>query len=183
MKTTRLLLVDDEPHILSALSRALRHELRGRIEGLQMDTECEPQKALERLKTQSYALVISDFRMPGMTGAELLGLLKILQPYAGRVILSGQVDRDGLMAAINAARIHRFLSKPWEDAEVAAVVLDVLQQCRQEAETDLLADIQRARQNDISPQELERRRLERLEPGITRVQWDLDGAYQLEPPR
>lgn len=177
-----VLLVDDEPGILQALVRTFR---RGSADGLwpalKTETFTDPQAALARAEEQSFAVAISDFRMPGMNGAQLLTALRERQPECRRVILSAHADFDGLTEAINAARISLFLSKPWNEPELLAAVHEQLAEHRRAVETLLLAERQRLAQGEMSPQEAERRRLERLEPGITQVQWSSDGAYVLDP--
>ena len=181
MEMQRLLLVDDEPHILSALQRSLRHALMGRVPGLSLEVESDPLQALNRLAQRPYALVLSDYRMPGLNGVQLLTRLRELQPLAGRLILSGEIDREALSAAINEAQIHHFLVKPWQDEQLATVLLQALEAGRQRAETEALAAQARLERGVITPQELERQRLERLEPGITRVEWGADGAVIMDP--
>ncbi|MDN3542916.1 MAG: response regulator [Roseateles asaccharophilus] len=178
----RILLVDDEPSIVKALFRSLR---QGTAEGLwpalQVETFTDPEAALARSCEQHFDLVISDYRMPGMSGARLLAQLRELQPHCRRVILSGYTDSEGLLAAINEAQITRFFTKPWNERELLYGVRALLQEQKSARETEILAEQQRLAQGDISPQEAERRRLERLEPGITKVQWSDDGAYVLDP--
>lgn len=177
-----VLLVDDEPAILHALVRTLR---RGTADGLwqSLHTEAftDPAAALARAQEQSFALAISDFRMPGMNGAQFLAGLRDCQPDCRRIILSAHADFDGLTDAINSARISLFLSKPWNEPELLAAVHEQLQEHRRRVETELLAERQRLVQGQLSPQEAERRRLERMEPGITQVSWSSDGAYVLDP--
>lgn len=178
----RVLLVDDEPAILNALTRSLRH---GTAEGLwpalRIEAFSDPQAALARACEQPFALAISDYRMPGLNGAQLLAQLRELQPECRRVILSGYTDSEGLLAAINQAQITRFFTKPWNERELLYGVRQLLLEQRSARETELLAEQQRLARGELSPQEAERRRLERLEPGITRVQWSDDGAYVLDP--
>lgn len=178
----QVLLVDDEPAILQALVRTLR---RGAADGLwpplRTETFTDPLAALARAREQNFALVISDFRMPGMNGAQLLTALREIQPECRRIILSAHADFEGLTQAVNAARISQFLSKPWNEPELLAVVHEQLAEHRRHVETELLAEQQRLARGELSPQEIERRRLERMEPGITRVQWSDDGAYVLDP--
>lgn len=180
--TQRVLLVDDEPAILNALTRSLRH---GTAEGLwpalRIEAFSDPQAALARACEQPFALAISDYRMPGLNGAQLLAQLRELQPDCRRVILSGYTDSEGLLAAINQAQITRFFTKPWNERELLYGVRQLLLEQRSARETELLAEQQRLARGELSPQEAERRRLERLEPGITRVQWSDDGAYVLDP--
>jgi response regulator RpfG family c-di-GMP phosphodiesterase len=176
------MLVDDEPAILQALLRTLR---RGTADGLwaplQVETFTEPARALARAREQSFALCISDFRMPAMNGAHFLAALRTLQPDCSRLMLSAHADFDGLTEAINLARIALFLSKPWNEAELKAAVREQLDEYRRRIELGLLAERQLLALGTLSPQEAERRRLERMEPGITRVQWSSDGAYVLDP--
>lgn len=177
-----VMLVDDEPAILHALVRTLR---RGAADGLwqplRIETFTEPAAALARAREQHFALVISDFRMPGMNGAQLLTAIRECQPDCGRVILSAHADFEGLTHAVNAARISQFMSKPWNEPELLAVVHEQLAEHRRQVETELMAEQQRLARGELSPQEIERRRLERMEPGITRVEWSDDGAYVLDP--
>ncbi|MFG6486268.1 response regulator [Roseateles sp. BYS78W] len=176
-----VLLVDDEPAILSALVRTLR---RGVADGLwpelRLETFTEPVAALARAAEQAFALAISDFRMPGMNGAQFLARLRECQPDCRRVVLSAHADFEGLTDAINSARISLFLAKPWNEPELLAVVHEQLHEHQRAVELHLLAEQQRLARGELSPQELERRRLERLEPGITRVNWSSDGAYVLD---
>ena len=176
-----VLLVDDEPAILHALVRTLR---RGVTEGLwpALRTELftDPAAALVRAQEQAFALAISDFRMPGMNGAQFLARLRERQPECRRVMLSAHADFDGLTDAINSARISLFLSKPWNEPELLAVVHEQLQEHQRALDLQLLAERQRLALGELTPQEAERRRLERMEPGITRVNWSSDGAYVLD---
>lgn len=182
MNTPRLLLVDDEPHVLSALRRTLR---RGTQDGLwpalHIDAFTDPNEALVHAENHPVDLVISDFRMPSMNGARFLSHLRERQPECRRMMLSAYADFDGLADAINCARISLFLSKPWNEAELLAAVHEQLEEHRRSVETELMAEQQRLATGALTPQEAERRRLERLEPGLTRVDWSEDGAYVLEP--
>lgn len=184
MSEHRILLVDDEPSILNALKRVLR---QGTLEGLWPDLRIEsfadPAAALARACECSFSLAISDYRMPGLNGVELLSALREQQPECVRVILSGQADHHGLLDAINKAQIARFFAKPWNERELLYAVRQLLREYDARVETLTLADQQRLSLGQISAQELERRRLERLEPGLTQVNWSSDGAYILEPLR
>ncbi|MFO0121045.1 MAG: response regulator [Inhella sp.] len=122
MEGLRFLFVDDEPHILQAVLRQVRHHFRAWSPRIQADVESDPRRAIELIRSRPYAVVVSDYRMPGLTGVEVLSEARQCLPTAARVMLSGQVDRDGLAAAINAAQVHRFLVKPWCDAELMAAL-------------------------------------------------------------
>jgi DNA-binding NtrC family response regulator len=179
----RILLVDDEPRIVSALQRLLRHALRDasgrpyRVEGFNDATA-----ALARAGEVAFALAISDYRMPEMNGIEFLRALRALQPDCGRIILSGYADLNAVIAAINDAGISRFVSKPWTDFDLLSAVQQALHLRELALENQRLADEVRAQRGTLSAQELELRRLERLEPGITQVKWGEDGSFILEDP-
>jgi len=107
-----VLCVDDEPHILNALQRLLRKE------DFQVVTARDVEEGLAVLASRPVQLVISDQRMPGMTGVEFLQKVKELFPDAVRVILSGYADVGVIVDSINKGEIYRFLTKPWNDEEL-----------------------------------------------------------------
>jgi len=104
-----LLLVDDEGNILSALSRLFRRD------GYQILTASSGAEGLELLKRSTVGVIISDQRMPGMTGTEFLSLAKEIQPDSVRIVLSGYTELNSVTEAINRGSVFRFLTKPWED--------------------------------------------------------------------
>lgn len=176
----RILLLDDEPGITSALVRLLRAGLAG--QDLRVEAFNDPRAALERARHTPFALAVSDYRMPEMDGVEFLCALRAQQPDCVRIILSGYADLNGLLAAINQAGIARFIPKPWQDHELLCALRDLLHIRRLDLENRRLADLARLQSGALSPQDLERRRLEALEPGITHVEWTEDGAILLEDP-
>jgi DNA-binding NtrC family response regulator len=179
----RILIVDDEPFILTALQRVLRNGLKdaaGQRYAVECFTEAAP--ALAMARECAFALAISDHRMPGMTGVEFLSELRRIQPECGRIILSGYADLNALVSAINEAEISRFISKPWTDFDLLSTVRQVLRIRELTLENQRLADQVRQQMGVLSAQEAELRRLERLEPGITHVQWGSDGSFILEDP-
>ncbi|MBB4844817.1 response regulator RpfG family c-di-GMP phosphodiesterase [Paucibacter oligotrophus] len=181
--TQTILLVDDEPNILYALKRLLRLGLQdAQQQPYKVESFSDPLQALRRAEECSFALAISDYRMPQMNGVQLLCGLRALQPDCARVILSGYTDLNGLTAAINEAAIQRFISKPWNDHELLCGVRELLRIRELDLENRRLADLLRQQQGQLSAQDLELRRLEQLEPGITQVQWSEDGAILLEDP-
>lgn len=179
----RVLLVDDEPHIISALQRLLRSGLRD-AKGQRYEVEgfTDASLALARAREHSFSLVISDYRMPIMSGVEFLKELRLVQPDCGRIILSGYADLNALVAAINEAEISRFIAKPWTDFDLLSTVRQVLRIRELTIENQILADQVRQQRGLLSAHEAELRRLERLEPGITHVKWGSDGSFILEDP-
>jgi two-component system, probable response regulator PhcQ len=179
----RILAVDDEPGVLNALARLLRHTplvVHGENWGVQIDTFLSPHDALRRAAEVGYELVISDYRMPDMDGVTLLKQMRSLQPDAARVILSGYTDLNGLILAINEARIDRFVAKPWNDFELVSTFAQVLEIRALRMENEALADQMRCEQGRLTPAALELKRLEQLEPGITQVQWGPDGSIVMD---
>ena len=83
-----------------------------------MQSAGSAQEGFEILSLHRVAVVVSDFRMPGMNGAEFLGRAKELYPETVRIMLSGHADLNLVTDAINVGAIYKFLSKPWSDDDV-----------------------------------------------------------------
>ena len=110
----KVLLVDDEVSILRALERLLIRS------GYRVFTAANGMEALARLQQDSCQVVISDFRMPQMSGAELLAQVKQLYPESVCMVLSGYSDFQSVLQLLNSGTAFRFLQKPWEDAQLLA---------------------------------------------------------------
>ncbi|MCX7173234.1 MAG: EAL domain-containing protein [Proteobacteria bacterium] len=104
-----LLLVDDEANILSALKRVLRRD------DYQILTAASAEEGLELLARHEVGVLLSDQRMPGMSGTEFLSQVKVMYPNIIRMILSGYTDVNSITDAINRGEVYKFLTKPWED--------------------------------------------------------------------
>lgn len=120
----KILLVDDERNVLDGYRRTLSREFKletaeGAQEALAMAAEKGP-----------YAVVISDMRMPGMDGVQLLSRVKKISPDTIRVMLTGTTDRDTAINAINEGRIFRFLNKPCSKELMASTITAALVQYR-----------------------------------------------------
>ena len=105
-----LLLVDDEPSILSALKRQLRRE------GYHILTATSAAEGMELLANHEVAVVMSDQRMPEMSGAEFLAKVRVMYPDTVRIILSGYADLGSITEVVNRGEIYKFLEKPWSEA-------------------------------------------------------------------
>jgi HD-like signal output (HDOD) protein len=117
---TRILFVDDEQQLLEGLRDTLRRQ-RGIWD---LEFALGSDEALEALGRDHFDVVVTDMRMPGMDGADLLARVRELSPDTARIILSGQTD---LEAALRAARVaHQFLSKPCPGDELCNVLRRVL---------------------------------------------------------
>ena len=104
-----LLVVDDEPNTLSALKRAL-HRL-----DLRVLTAANVYEGFDLLATNPVGVVISDHRMPEMTGTEFLRRVKDLHPGVVRIVLTGYTEVNSIIDAVNRGAVYKFLTKPWDD--------------------------------------------------------------------
>ncbi|MBS1142268.1 MAG: diguanylate cyclase protein [Proteobacteria bacterium] len=104
-----VLLVDDEENILASLRRLLRRD------GYQILTANGGAAGLEVLARNEVDVIVSDQRMPGMTGVEFLRRVKTIHPRTVRMVLSGYTELQSITDAINEGAIYKFLTKPWED--------------------------------------------------------------------
>ncbi|HEX7642173.1 MAG TPA: EAL domain-containing protein [Burkholderiaceae bacterium] len=104
-----LLIVDDEPNNLAALCRLLR---RDSYRILQANSA---EEGLDLLSTNPVQVIISDHRMPGMSGTEFLDVVRELYPETMRIILSGYADLQVVIDSVNRGAVFKFLTKPWDD--------------------------------------------------------------------
>ena len=118
----RLLLVDDEPNVLKALQRIFRQE------NYQVLTAGDGDAALRVLAGEPVQLVIADYKMPGMDGAELLRRIKAQYPDTIRIMLTGQADTGAVMGAVNEGAVYKFILKPWDDDDLRITVALALEQ-------------------------------------------------------
>ncbi|MBT8373859.1 MAG: response regulator, partial [Deltaproteobacteria bacterium] len=109
-----ILLVDDEKSITKALRRLFR------TTGFKIKTALSGQEGLDVLKksAEPVSLIISDQRMPEMTGARFLEKARKIFPDAIRFLLTGYSDMDAIVDAVNKGEIHRYLTKPWNDDDL-----------------------------------------------------------------
>ncbi len=116
-----LLLVDDEQNIQSALRRALKRD------GYTIHCAGSGADALAVLANHKIHVILSDQRMPGMTGSELFGEVSQRFPETIRIVLSGYADFNAVSDAINQGSIYKFLTKPWSDSLLRGHVLEAFQ--------------------------------------------------------
>ena len=107
-----LLLVDDEASILASLKRVFRHE------HYRVLTATSGDEALSLLALHPVGVIVTDQRMPGMSGTELLARVRLMYPKTIRMVLSGYTGLDSLTEAINRGEVSRFLTKPWQNDEL-----------------------------------------------------------------
>ena len=174
----RFLIVDDELPVLHALQRTLRQHVPEK--DLQVEIFTEADQAMVRCAEVDFDLVISDYRMPGMNGIDFLRMVKGIQPDAVRMMLSASSEFETIVHAVNEAEVFRYLAKPWQPEDVAECIRLAMVRRDKLLEDRRLADTVRSQTDKARAEELERKRLEELEPGITKVNWGPDGSVKLD---
>lgn len=122
MNQKTVLCVDDEINVLRSLKRLLRNE------EYQLITANSGAEGISILAEQEVSVILSDQRMPGMTGTEFLSIVKEKYPECVRVVLSGYADAATILDSINKGAIYRFLTKPWNDEELRITIRQCLGQ-------------------------------------------------------
>jgi thioredoxin reductase (NADPH) len=114
-----LLVVDDDPQVLAAVRRDLRSRYRDNYSVISSSSGQEALDTARELKTRgdALAMIISDQRMPGMPGNEVLARSREVYPLARRVLLTAYSDIEAAVKAINEAHLDHYLSKPWDPPE------------------------------------------------------------------
>jgi len=114
-----LLVVDDDPQVLAAVRRDLRSRYREQYTVVSAGSGPEALEAAKELKSRgdALAMIISDQRMPGMLGGEVLAKTREVYPLARRVLLTAYSDIQAAVHAINEAHVDHYLSKPWDPPE------------------------------------------------------------------
>ena len=115
MERPNVLVVDDETRVTSTLDRLLQREF-------DTFTANNGSDALEVIRHNRTNVVVSDQRMPNMTGVDLLSKVKVLSPNTTRVLLTGYSDLDAIVGSINQGEIFRFIQKPWSNQDLLETV-------------------------------------------------------------
>jgi response regulator RpfG family c-di-GMP phosphodiesterase len=177
----RILVVDDEEIVRIALRETLRREHYG-------VTACaSPDEGLQALKNEAFAVIISDYQMPGMTGLDFLAHAKQLQPDATRILITAVLSLDTVIEAINKGEIYRFVVKPWIREELLATVRNAVQrhdlivrntvlQATTLAMNEQLVSLNQALESKISAEADQRRRLSEMNQAL---QLNLHHSVQL----
>jgi len=126
-----LLVVDDEPQVLALIPQLFDGEFP-------VLTARSGAEALARLAEQEVGVVVADQRMPEMAGTELLGRIAEERPDVVRILLTAYADIESLLGAINTGRVYQFVTKPWENRELAMVIRRAMETYRLRTENALL---------------------------------------------
>ena len=162
-----ILFVDDEENILSALVRLFRKE------DYEIVTAASGLDALKIMEEKDVSLVVSDNRMPGMSGIDLLARAREISPDTMRIMLTGYSDLEAAISAINKGEVYRFITKPWNDEELKFTV-------RQSLEHRGLVLRNRTLTKTVKMQSAIFSQLEKSYPGITSVNRSEDGAIIID---
>ena len=163
----KVMIIDDEPAITDMFKDALSNE------PYDMLCAASAEEALPILAREQVDLVISDEKMPGMSGSEFLSLVRQKYPDTIRMILTGHASLESAIRAINEGEIYRFFTKPFNIVDLIITIRHALQQ------KDLMKENQRLlkavkRQSEVIED------MEKQYPGITKVKRDTSGAIIID---
>ncbi len=121
-ENAKILFVDDEPNVLRALERVFLDD------DYEIFTAASGPEGLESIRKDGpFPVIVSDYRMPGMTGVEFLREAYKIHPESMRIVLSGYADTSAIVDAINEGHIYKFIPKPWNDDELRITVGNCLE--------------------------------------------------------
>jgi DNA-binding NtrC family response regulator len=158
MSKTLIVCVDDDEAMLASVVRSLKREL-----GYDVRSTLNAHEALGWIAAEQVAVLVSDYEMPEMTGAQLAGQAKRIRPETVRILLTGRRSLDVAVDGINQGEIFRFLNKPFEDRVLRGAVAEAVQ--RHQELLALSGDRQRRERREAL-----RKALEAEYPGISEVQ-------------
>ncbi len=146
----RMLIVDDEESVLRALKRALR------LKGWFVDSASTAEEGLRLLESRIHQVVVSDYKMPGMTGVEFLKEVKERFPETQRIMLTGFADQQAIEEAINRSEVFRFVAKPWDDQQLQLTIASAFEQYALEEENRRLLKLTLRQKEDLEQKVEER---------------------------
>jgi DNA-binding NtrC family response regulator len=142
----RLLFVDDEQGIVNILRAMFRHDYEVHI-------ATDPREALDLVRQMHFHVVVSDQRMPDMTGVELLSKVRDVSPNSMRILLTGYSDLAAMVGSINSGEVYRFISKPWDQNELKATILEAAKIAIQTANAPVAAPVsdEQLAESEVTP--------------------------------
>jgi DNA-binding NtrC family response regulator len=138
----RLLIVDDEEEVRVALRQVLD------ADGYEIVEAGDGSTALTLLQSQPFHVVISDQIMPGLSGIDLLKLVRVRHPDVVRIMLTGDRDPETTLRSINESEVYRFIRKPWNNRDLRTIVHFAFEVARLQAENRRLIELGR-KQRDV----------------------------------
>ena len=163
----KILVVDDQAVIRNLLKDAFA------IGPFEIHTAADAEEALDLLSCNPVDVVISDEKMPGMSGTEFLAAVRKRYPETIRIILTGHASLDTAIRAINEGEIYRFFTKPCNIVDLRVTVQQALEQRELRQENRRLQRVVARQARDIQD-------LERQCPGITEIRRDASGAVIID---
>ncbi|MBV8470537.1 MAG: response regulator [Burkholderiaceae bacterium] len=177
----QIMIVDDEVNILNAMKRLISYSMKSDDgQAPVVEVFSEPHLALRRLEEMHFGVIISDYKMPGMSGVEFLAAAREIQPDSFRMILSGYADLNAIVAAVNVAGIQRFAAKPWVDHELISAISEGLKIYELSMENRALLNELQLAKGGASPHDAELKRFELQEPALTRINFAPDGSIIMD---
>lgn len=125
-----ILLVDDEERVLRTLKLTFRRE------PYEVIATTNPMEALKMLEKQPVDVIISDQRMPEITGVDFLRQAREIQPHAVRLLLTGYSDLEAIIRSVNEAEIYRYVQKPWDNDDLLQKVHKAMQQAQKQPKSE-----------------------------------------------
>jgi len=142
-ETPAILFVDDEENVLRSLKRLFLDE------AYQLFTAPSGKAGLELLGKQVFAVIVSDQRMPEMSGSEFLAKAREVQPDAVRIVLTGYADVQAAVSAINEGGAYRYIAKPWNDTDFVLTIRDAVDTYGLKQENKRLTELTRAQNEEL----------------------------------
>ena len=157
-----ILIVDDEPAVRAALTMVLERA------GYAVVAAESGDQALRLLKSKPIEVVISDQHMPGLSGVDLLKLVRVRYPRVVRIMLTADTDPEVPVRSINEGEVYRFIRKPWNDADLRTILSLAFHIARLEQEKRHLVTLLRNQlASPRDPAEVEAQLLELVEEEIS----------------
>jgi DNA-binding NtrC family response regulator len=112
-----ILIADDEDMVIASIKAFLQLEADFDIHGF-----TDPEEAAQFAAANMVDVAVSDYLMPKMNGIQLLSRIKVTQPEASRVLLTGHADKQSAIEAINQVALFQYLEKPWDNSQLLLVI-------------------------------------------------------------
>lgn len=135
----KVLIVDDEEPVRRALERLVERFDQFKMEVSTAENAIEALDILEKqdiLRKHKFDIILSDFKMPGMDGVELLSIVKEKYPQTSRILITGYADINIAMEAINKSEVHSYIEKPWEEEELKQSIFKAIDRIKSEGENN-----------------------------------------------